>query len=75
MDHPRFERIQGPGESLHLACQGGRMVELVLHLVDCWLVKPAQEQLVPIAPPPADTNRCSGVLLNLCSSHAQMTPE
>jgi len=34
MDHPRFERIEGPQDRLHLAHHGGRAVELVLRTAD-----------------------------------------
>jgi hypothetical protein len=46
MDHPRFESIEGHRESVHLAYHGGRVVELVLRLVDRWLVKHARVQPV-----------------------------
>lgn len=39
MDHPRFDRIQGNRENLHLAYHGGAAVDLVLRLVDRWLIK------------------------------------
>ena len=34
MDYPRFERIEGPQDRLHLAYHGGRAVELVLKAAD-----------------------------------------
>ena len=34
MDYPRFERIEGPQDRLHLAYNGGRAVELVLKIAD-----------------------------------------
>ena len=34
MDYPRFERIEGPQDRLHLAYHGGRAVELVLRTAD-----------------------------------------
>jgi hypothetical protein len=34
MDYPRFERIEGPQDRLHLSYHGGRAVELVLALAD-----------------------------------------
>jgi hypothetical protein len=34
MDYPRFERIEGPQDRLHLAYNGGRDVELVLKIAD-----------------------------------------
>jgi hypothetical protein len=39
VDHPRFERIRGRSDDLHLAYHGGTVVELVLRLVDRWLIK------------------------------------
>jgi hypothetical protein len=37
MDYPRFERVEGPQDRLHLAYNGGRMVELVLRTTDLLL--------------------------------------
>ena len=34
MDYPRFERIEGPQDRLHLAYHGGGAVELVLKIAD-----------------------------------------
>jgi hypothetical protein len=34
MDYPRFERIEGSPDRLHLAYHGGRFVELVLRTAD-----------------------------------------
>jgi hypothetical protein len=50
MDYPRFERIQGHSDNLHLAYHGGRIVVLVLRLVDRWLSKRAHVQPALIDP-------------------------
>jgi hypothetical protein len=45
MDYPRFERIEGPQDRLHLAYHGGRMVEPVLRTADllaAWLRRKPQ---------------------------------
>ena len=34
MDYPRFERIEGPHDKLHLAYHGGRAVEAALETAD-----------------------------------------
>lgn len=34
MDYPRFERIEGSQDRLHLAYNGGRVVELVLRTTE-----------------------------------------
>ena len=54
MDYPRFDRIQGDRENLHLAYHGGAAVELVLRFVDRWLIKrpaaPLSTVLTPTGP-------------------------
>lgn len=51
MDHPRFERIQGHRDSLHLAYHGGKVVELVLWLVDRCVI--SRMRVSATARPPA----------------------
>ena len=36
-DHPRFERVEGPIETLHVRYHGGGLVAFVLRLADLWL--------------------------------------
>jgi len=37
-DHPRFERLEGPAETMHHRYHGGGLVAFVLWLADLWLL-------------------------------------
>jgi hypothetical protein len=36
-DHPRFEPIRSAPDQAHLDYNGGRLVDAMLRLVECWL--------------------------------------
>ena len=36
-DHPRFQRLEGPGEAMHDRYHGGGLVAFVFWLADLWL--------------------------------------
>jgi len=38
-DHPRFERLQGPAETMHARYHGGGLVAFVLWLADLWTLR------------------------------------
>ena len=38
-DHPRFERVEGPVETLHDRYHGGALVAFVLRLADLWALR------------------------------------
>ena len=38
-DHPRFERVEGPIETLYARYHGGGLVAFVLRLADLWLLR------------------------------------
>lgn len=60
MDYPRFERIEAQHDRLHLAYHGGKAVELVLRLVDVWLIRrpraPVESTVLAAARPEAQTH-------------------
>jgi hypothetical protein len=36
-DHPRFEPVRSAPDQAHLDYNGGRLVDAILRLVECWL--------------------------------------
>ena len=50
MDYPRFERIEGSQDRLHLAYRGGRAVELVLKAADLIAASRASRKLQSSVP-------------------------
>jgi len=55
-DHPRFERVEGPVETLHDRYHGGGLVAFVFRLADLWLLRrPLPWASLPWRTPDADS--------------------
>jgi hypothetical protein len=55
-DHPRFERVEGPVETLHDRYHGGGLVAFVFRLADLWVLRrPLPWASLPWRTPDADS--------------------